>query len=53
MWICLFFAYAGSLLAVLLFELVYKKAMETVDEVEQIVSDDDDEDKLLSGQQTL
>ena len=53
MWVALFFAYAGSILAVLLFELVYKKAMDAVDEVEQIVSDDDDEDKLLAGQTNM
>ena len=42
------FGYAGSLLAVLLFEFVYKKAMDAVEEVEQIASDDDEEDKLIA-----
>lgn len=45
-WITMFFSYAGSILAVLLFEFVYKKAMQAVDEVEQATSDDED-DKLL------
>jgi len=49
LWIFMTFGYAGALLAVVLFEFVYKKAVETVDEVEQIVSDDDEGgDKLLA-----
>ena len=39
-WICLFFAFGGALLAVLLFELVYKKAIDSVQEVEQVDSDE-------------
>ena len=43
-WIFLFFAYAGSLLAILLFEFVYKKAMSVVEERDNnsAASDDDE-----------
>jgi len=49
-WVFLIFSYAGSLLAVLLFEYVYKKAMSAVQAVEH---EDDDErnehqDSLIS-----
>lgn len=52
MWICLFFSFAGALLAVLLFEFVYKKAMDSVQDVEQLDSDGEAEDaeaKLMNA----
>ena len=45
MWICLFFAYGGALVAVVLFEFVYKKAMDQVQEVEAVDSDADENDQ--------
>ena len=42
-WMFLFFGYAGAALAVLLFECVYKKAMQVVEQRGEV--DDDDEDR--------
>jgi len=41
-WIFLFFAYAGAVLAILLFEFVYKKAIVIVENNGEGVSDDDE-----------
>lgn len=41
-WMFLFFGYAGAALAVLLFECVYKKAMQVVDQRGEIEEDDED-----------
>ena len=52
MWVCLFFSYGGALIAVLLFEFVYKRAIDSVQEVEQMDSDgeaDDAEAKLMNA----
>ena len=54
-WIFLFFAYFGSLLAIVLFEFVYKKAIAVVEDQEGAMSSDDEErsehDALINGQQ--
>ena len=48
-WIFLFFAYAGAMLAIVLFEFVYKKAVSVVEDQDQGSSDDErsDHDALL------
>lgn len=47
MWVCMFFAFAGSLLAVVLFEFVYKPAISTAEEVADLDSEDEEE-KLIN-----
>ena len=43
-WMFLFFGYAGAALAILLFECVYKKAMQVVENRGEV--DDEDEDAI-------
>ena len=40
-WVFLFFSYAGAVLAIVLFECVYKKAVAVVEDQEQGSSDDE------------
>ena len=47
-WVSMFFSYAGSLLAVVLFEFVYKPAISTAEEVADLDSEDE-EDKLIQN----
>ena len=47
-WMFLFFSYFGSLLAVFMFECIYKKAMVTVEEQEERDDDSDQHDALIS-----
>ena len=47
-WIFLLFAYVGSILAVVLFEFIYKKAMTAVEEGEEEEDDDQVHDSLIS-----
>jgi glycerol uptake facilitator-like aquaporin len=50
LWVTMIFPYAGAILAVILFEFGYKNAMNSVEEAEQVTSEDEDaEDKLLQG----
>ena len=42
-WVFFFFAYGGSLLAVFLFEFVYKKAMQVVESGNAAVADEEDD----------
>ena len=45
LWLFLFFGYAGAALAVLLFECVYKKAMQVVEQGADMDDDDVDEER--------
>jgi glycerol uptake facilitator-like aquaporin len=47
MWVCLAFSYAGSLLAVVLFEFVYKKAILSIENKENASSSEDEKEEQL------
>ena len=47
-WLFLLFSYLGSILAVFLFEFIYKKAVATADQIEEMDEADEHEDALIS-----
>ena len=47
-WLFLLFSYLGSILAVLLFEFVYKKAVAVAEQVEEAEDSDEHQDALIS-----
>ena len=46
MWVCFLFSYAGSLVAVVLFEFVYKRSLNAIEEAKEEDSDREEEQLL-------